>query len=372
MPSCEGTIVLTPRQEGVLAINRDTLKAVTFPSETEIDLKRILCEANGSKPEWFIDAMQQIGVEREFDGMWGEKILLRERPQMDVRRIAWEITERCNFRCVHCYLDERKHSGVNMEERLLLLDKFQQMGCLWLQLTGGEALADPLFEQTYKAAWQRGFMITILTNGMFLSKWIDLFKKYPPKILAVSLYGASGQSYSEMAKTPPSAFRTVFEGIERAHRAGIRLRVSIVGSKHNKHEISIMEKMLEDKGIQHHTFLNLVPTIGGNAEPMKHAANVERPKTFFLSKGNCAGGEKALHVYSTGKASPCKILPHISVNLLTDNIQDIDRMKHHAGTKKATRGCDTCPSSKQCTTCGPIYALHKTARHIPSSVCRWY
>lgn len=372
MSSCDASIVLTPRPEGILAINRANLKAVTFPSSAYGDLIQLMRMNTNHKPEWFLDALKQLESPSVPEGKWGDYIHLRDQSQMDVRRLAWEVTERCNFRCVHCYLDEKKNSGVPMEKRLLLLDRFQEMGCIWLQMTGGEVLADPLFEQTYKAAWQRGFVITLMTNGMFLSKWIGLLKKYPPKKIIVSLYGASGESYSNMAKTAPSAFQTVFENIQEAHKAGIRLRVSIVGSVHNAHEILLMEEIFEKKGIEYHTFSNFIPTVRGNPEPTKHITKLGRPITFFQMPKKCTAGRLSLHVFSTGRASPCKVLPNISIDLLKDDIQEISRMEHHPGCKSVRRECDKCPSAKYCTTCGPMYGLHKTAGHIPSHVCQWH
>jgi organic radical activating enzyme len=38
-------------------------------------------------------------------------------------------------------------------------------GVLWLQLTGGEPLIDPLFAETHTTAWDMGMMIQISSNG---------------------------------------------------------------------------------------------------------------------------------------------------------------------------------------------------------------
>jgi MoaA/NifB/PqqE/SkfB family radical SAM enzyme len=38
-------------------------------------------------------------------------------------------------------------------------------GVLWLQLTGGEPLIDPLFREVYSLAYKLGMMLTISSNG---------------------------------------------------------------------------------------------------------------------------------------------------------------------------------------------------------------
>ena len=51
-----------------------------------------------------------------------------------------------------------------------LLSVMADAGVLWLQLTGGEPLIDPLFAETHAAAWDLGMMIQISSNGSRLDR----------------------------------------------------------------------------------------------------------------------------------------------------------------------------------------------------------
>lgn len=311
-----------------------------------------------------------MGVKSSTAASWPTNLTMRSISDFDFRRVSWEVTERCNFRCGHCYLDKRVHPGLGFEERLQLLDKLERIGCLWLQLTGGEVLADPLFEETYKAAWERGMLVSISTNGLLLSKWIELFRKYPPRRITVSLYGASEATYRAMTGATTKACRTVIDGLIAARKADLRLRVSIIAAKANAHEIAAMEKLLREKRIEFHTYSKMIPTLKGNREPLGLAADLGRPPVSFRPDTGCAGGRLALYVHASGRASPCKLLPFVSVDLLSEELSSLKRLSWHPGSKPTMPNCASCPASERCTTCAPIFALHKQARTVSGRICR--
>ena len=112
---------------------------------------------------------------------------------------SFELTFRCNFDCVHCYeQDVRDTPELSTERWLELVDEVADAGCLWLTLTGGEAILHPGFEAIYERATQRGMLITVFSNGSTLSERIaQLFKRLPPRSIEVTLYGASPKTYLE-------------------------------------------------------------------------------------------------------------------------------------------------------------------------------
>lgn len=371
MNSMTGTpIVAIPRADHVLFVNRQNYKAVTLPLEAADQLRTIIQQEPPHPPHWLREALGAIGEGPILAENWPGAFILRQPPELGFERVAWEITERCNFRCIHCYLDEKTRPGLPFDERLNILDKIERAGCLWLQMTGGEVLADPLFGQTYRAAWNRGFLPSVSTNGQLIHRWLDLFSDTPPLRLTVSLYGASDASYEAMTGTK-GAFQDVMNGLEAAHAGGINVRVSIIVTRVNAHEVADMEGMMRDRGFEHHTYWKLSPTLQGSKSPLNLEADIRRHSTFFQEVRGCTGGKSALHVYASGRASPCRLLPYIAVDLLTEEISTLPRLAPHPGTRLTKPECATCPSSTQCTTCAPVYALHKKAGKTHGKVCRW-
>ena len=76
----------------------------------------------------------------------------------------WEITCRCNLRCVMCYTDcfntlDKLQQELSFPEILRIMDEIHEAGCLELCLTGGEPLVRKDFGDIYAYAKQKGFLV---------------------------------------------------------------------------------------------------------------------------------------------------------------------------------------------------------------------
>ncbi|TAN54918.1 MAG: radical SAM protein [Rhodospirillales bacterium] len=163
----------------------------------------------------------------------------------------------------------------------------------------------------------------------------------------------------------------VLSGLDAAKEAGVAIRVSIIVTKVNAHEVSDMEHMIRARGIDYHTFWQLSPTLKGNSFPLDYEADIKRVPVFFHGNKGCSGGKTTLHVYASGRASPCRLLPHISIDLLSEEFSNLTRLELHPGTRPTRPECAECPSIEYCTTCAPVLALHKNARKMSRRICRW-
>ncbi len=54
--------------------------------------------------------------------------------------VHFDITYRCNERCVHCYLDHDDHGEMTTAEIKRVLDELAAAGTFFLTLSGGEVL----------------------------------------------------------------------------------------------------------------------------------------------------------------------------------------------------------------------------------------
>ncbi len=97
-----------------------------------------------------------------------------------------EVTQRCNLRCMHCYIPLSKRKGprkveLSISEIQHILDEIKEAGCLWLLLTGGEPLLRTDFLDIYKFAKHKGFLLTLFTNGTLLTPRIaDVLCEWRP------------------------------------------------------------------------------------------------------------------------------------------------------------------------------------------------
>src|SRR5215467_13149879 len=162
----EGHLVVRPGYEGAIRIGAGRYAELRY-ALPDATLPSWLAEA--ARAGWGIDL-----ADRPAAGT----VLVRPESAFGYARASYELNLGCNYDCEHCYLGEKLFAGMDWPGRERLLAVMAEAGVLWLQLTGGEPLIDPLFPETHAAAWDIGMMIQISSNGSRLDrpKILDLLR----------------------------------------------------------------------------------------------------------------------------------------------------------------------------------------------------
>jgi molybdenum cofactor biosynthesis enzyme MoaA len=300
----------------------------------------------------------------------GGTLVVRPETAYGYARASYELNLGCNFGCEHCYLGEKAFSGLDWTGRERLLGVMADAGVLWLQLTGGEPLIDPLFPETHAAAWDMGMMIQISSNGSRLDqpRTLELLTKRRPYRLSLSIYGATEESYDGMTRRRGS-FKRFTRGLAAAHEAGLPMRVNIVVSRWNAHEIPQMKAIADRYGIVSHEFTNISPTIHGGAEVLpsqsREMLRKRRPYT------GCNAGITHFHADPHGRASICKVGRDPQVDLLAEGADGLRRLSAAAGALLTRHGgCSGCTLQKTCGTCMPLAGLYRQAKAPLDTYCQ--
>lgn len=85
--------------------------------------------------------------------------------------VVWNITRRCNLKCVHCYSDSdaRLYPGeLTWDECVAVIDDLADYGVPALLLSGGEPLIHPNFFELASYARGKGLRLTLSTNGTLI------------------------------------------------------------------------------------------------------------------------------------------------------------------------------------------------------------
>ena len=101
-------------------------------------------------------------------------------------------------------------------------DQANQLGTLWVLLTDGEPLLRPDFAEIYLMPILKGLLISVFTNATLIrEEHIQLFTKYPPRDMEISIYGGDQATYEAVTRTPGS-FKALLRGLDALFQAGIR------------------------------------------------------------------------------------------------------------------------------------------------------
>ena len=357
-PYPDGHLVVSPGREGGIKIGvnkyaelRDAAFIVPVPDWL----------AATARAQWGLDVAGQAS---------GDTIMVRPDTKYGYARASYELNLGCNFDCEHCYLGEKAFSGMDWPGRERLLGVMKDAGVLWLQLTGGEPLIDPLFPETHAAAWDMGMMIQISSNGSRLAnpKILELLTDRRPYRLTLSLYGASEESYDGMVKRK-GAFKRFMRGLDAAHEAGLTMRINCVLSNRNAHERDAMKAIAGRYGIPSFEYTNITPTIHGTGDVLPSQAHeVLRRHDPYTG---CNAGITHFHADPHGKASICKVGRDPQVDLLVEGPEGLRRLAAVADALTTRHGgCSGCALHKTCGTCMPLVNLYRQAKAPLETYCQ--
>ena len=94
-----------------------------------------------------------------------------------------ELTERCNYNCIHCCINRpandpdaraRELTTAQVKE---VLKQAADLGCLQVRFTGGEPLLRSDFEELYVFARQSGLKVLLFTNGRLITSNLEPYSR---------------------------------------------------------------------------------------------------------------------------------------------------------------------------------------------------
>jgi len=108
--------------------------------------------------------------------------------------IAWlELTRECNLPCKHCYVEagRQRQGELSTAEIFRVLQELREKGVFAIVLVGGEPMMHPDFIPIVRRAHELGFVISIATNGTYITQEIIDALPREECIVSVSLDGVA-------------------------------------------------------------------------------------------------------------------------------------------------------------------------------------
>ncbi len=290
--------------------------------------------------------------------------------------VLLELTYRCNERCVHCYTCDapKEQAGeMTLQEYIRLMDELRDMGVDSLVLSGGEIGLRRDFSQIYQSAADRGFLITLMTNGtMFTPEQMEMFYRYPPKIVYVSFYGGSPETHDRVTQVPGS-FKKSLDTVMRLRCAGISVGLKTVALTPTVSDYPNIVKLAERLGVGLGTGMYLTCGNNGSTDPARYRLTdirdyervVEAKQKYAgaytpyrvrdVNGPICEAGVMAFTVNPYGDYYVCTSLPVPCGNVRTTPVSEF--WEHDPYLKKirslrfSDTGCGECAYRNECVYC---------------------
>lgn len=155
-----------------------------------------------------------------------------------ISSLQFELSSRCNERCIHCYIpNNKKNQGFDMPTKKVksILDEFASMGGIHVTLSGGEVLLHHDLMEIVKYCRQKDLIISILSNLISLKdEHIPILKEANISLIQVSLYSMDPEIHDTIT-TVKGSFEKTKSAIEKLISADIPIQISTPIMKANRH-----------------------------------------------------------------------------------------------------------------------------------------
>ncbi len=206
----------------------------------------------------------------------------------------YQITEKCNLRCTHCYEDGTITYEPTADELFLMLDKFLTTAEKWKQfpivpLSGGEPLISPnfwsLLEYLEEYGRTKEVMTSVLSNGTLITHSVaEKLSAYDVLgFVQISLDGVTPETHERIRGK--GTFEKSVKAVCNLLDAGVYVHLHLVVHKQNYAEAFQLSDFARELGVDNILVTRLVP-FGRGKEMEDLMLTPQEVKTLYRKLGH--------------------------------------------------------------------------------------
>jgi len=328
-----------------------------------------------------------------------EKYLKKIRPNS----IHFELTERCNLRCIHCLYPKVNFEELSTQEITGILLQLKEVGVFNLALSGGEIFIREDIHSILDFLLEQRFLLTLYTNGTLLTKsLIEKIAKLKPTNVEISVYGSTSEIHDRVT-TVPGSFKKTINSFLMLNDSCVNVVFKGFLLRDNFHQRWEMIALANEIGVLYSFDYNLIPIINGNTSNIRNGLSIEQIRTMYhevaedglILRNNVAiksiesqlpqGGKVICNpgvinacIAPNGDVFPCPLLRMPMGNLRDKSFKDIWKTAKIADLRFMKLDdlsvCPDCSVLEYCNRC-PGVAFLETGNYLgpaPLSVCSKY
>lgn len=327
---------------------------------------------------------------------------------------TFEITSRCNFDCKMCYIhtsdcNRCAENELSTEQWIDIARQARDAGTVFALITGGEPLLRRDFSRIYSAIKEMGMLVSVNTNGSLVKGEIaELFKQNPPVRLNISLYGASGKTYTDLCGG--DYYAAVVENIKNMAEAGIQIKLNMGINPLNCGDLEQMLKIAKDLGLHETATTYLYPPSRrikgifgsnpcrfsadeaayykvkydylslGREEFLKRAEKIENGLSLYdecsdpAQEGSemlCRAGKTTCWINYKGEMNACGLFSNGDCSVTELGYKACwEKIRENTAAIKTPAKCVGCRYKKLCPTCAAVCKCETGYTHkAPDYVC---
>ncbi len=226
--------------------------------------------------------------------------------------VVWNFTNACNLKCKHCYANA-KFGGkeLSLEENMEIIDKLYEAGVVAIAFSGGEPLISKNFFKLVRYAKQKGFFISVATNGTLITKNVaKKLKKVGVEYVEISI-DSSREKVHDSFRGIKGAWKRALEGVKNCANEGICTGVATTVTKLNYNEIEEIISLAIKFGAKKFIAFNFIPTRRG--EKIRNLDITPEEREILL--------KRLVEIYSSGKIDALSTHPSYARITLEESVK---------------------------------------------------
>lgn len=190
--------------------------------------------------------------------------------------VVWNMTRRCNLKCVHCYaqaVDPDGKDEISTSKAKEIIDDLAAFGAPVMLFSGGEPLVRKDLVELASYATGKGMRAVISTNGTLITKE----KARELKEVGLSYVGISIDGTEETHdkfRGVSGSYKKALEAVENCKAEGLKVGLRFTINKRNWTEVPSVFRVLKDLEVPRACFYHLVYSGRGSElikEDLTHA-----------------------------------------------------------------------------------------------------
>ena len=184
--------------------------------------------------------------------------------------VHFDLTYRCNERCVHCYLDHEDHGELTTAEILRVLEELAAAGVLTLTFSGGEIFLRPDLFEILAAARRLHFDISLKSNALLISaEHAARLRQLGVRSIQISVYSDDPAVHDAITKVSGSLARTI-AAVPLLVAQGLKVRLACPLMQQNLLAYRGVMALAGKLGVSYSFDPTITPMMDGSGGPLAH------------------------------------------------------------------------------------------------------
>ncbi len=311
--------------------------------------------------------------------------------------VHFDITYRCNERCVHCYLDHDDHGEMTTLEIKNVLNQLSDAGVFFLTLSGGEVLMRRDFFEILADARRLLFNVKLKTNGVMIREpEATRIRELGVEQVQISIYSHRPEIHDAITKLPGSLKRTI-DAIRFLKSQRLKVVIANVLMASNLFDNTGVMALANELGVLYTLDPTITPKMDGDASTLalrrpgselkqvfrspELVGDVEEfcappppPGEDIMDGFPCSAGHTGCYISPYGEVFPCVQFPLPVGNVRRQKFAEIWRHSPQLNEIRAIRArdlptCSTCAHVGTCTRCPGLAYMEGNMRGPSTADC---